>query len=550
VQIARRLYIYFIAAVSLAMLAVGLMSLLRIGLEQIAIALGWSEVILEPGEAIRRQISLWAAVSIVALPVWLLHWWLAERAALRPDADGEAERGSTVRALYLSAVLAGSFLAAFFAGTTLVQRLLGEALGVPGPTGSLAGPLDLVVVSASIWVYHAGVRRGDAAAVEMRGAAAWAPRLYRYAAAFIGALQLLFELGTLFRLIIEVLLPRETIVPSDDWWRGPLAGGVASVVVGLLAWAGHWGVSLELLRQPGWRGLSERASVLRRAYLYVMILVGVVATLVFTAVFLNEAFAWVLGVIPRPAGDALARRLLDPLARALPFAAAWAYHRWIVLAEAASMTEVPRQASVRRIYTYGVAFVGLGFGSVGLAYLLGLLLDAVLGGTRVVTAPPDWWRRQVALFVALTLVGTGAWLWHWYMAARRVSADPADERGATTRRVYLFATLAASLVAVLVSLAVTLYRILTVLLGVGSARGLVSDVSAALGVFVVAAALLAYHGIVLRDDLRERRAEAAAEKALPLLLTGPPDADLSGILDDLRERLPEGYTLRPFIERE
>jgi len=55
---------------------------------------------------------------------------------------------------------------------------------------------------------------------------------------------------------------------------------------------------------------------------------------------------------------------------------------------------------------------------------------------------------------------------------------------------------------------------------------------------------------VLRDDLRERRAEAAAEKALPLLLTGPPDADLSGILDDLRERLPEGYTLRPFIERE
>jgi len=126
VQIARRLYIYFIAAVSLAMLAVGLMSLLRIGLEQIAIALGWSEVILEPGEAIRRQVSLWAAVSIVALPVWLLHWWLAERAALRPDAEGEAERGSTVRALYLSAVLAGSFLAAFFAGTTLVQRMLGE----------------------------------------------------------------------------------------------------------------------------------------------------------------------------------------------------------------------------------------------------------------------------------------------------------------------------------------------------------------------------------------------------------------------------------------
>src|SRR5690606_14661930 len=185
VQIARRLYIYFIAAVSLAMLAVGLMNLLRIGLAQIAIALGWSEVILEPGKAIRRQVSLWAAVSIVALPVWLLHWWLAERAALRPNAEGEAERGSTVRALYVSAVLAGSFIAWFFAGTALVRRLLGEVLDAPEPTGSLAGPLALVLVSASIWVYHAGVRRGDAAAVEMRGAAAWAPRLYRYAAAFI-----------------------------------------------------------------------------------------------------------------------------------------------------------------------------------------------------------------------------------------------------------------------------------------------------------------------------------------------------------------------------
>jgi hypothetical protein len=103
---------------------------------------------------------------------------------------------------------------------------------------------------------------------------------------------------------------------------------------------------------------------------------------------------------------------------------------------------------------------------------------------------------------------------------------------------------------VLVSLAVTLYRILTVILGVGSARGLVSDVSAALGVFVVAAALLAYHGMVLRDDLRERRAEAVGEKVLPLLLTGPPDADLSGVLDNLRDHLPEGYTLRPRIERE
>ncbi|MDI3340734.1 MAG: DUF5671 domain-containing protein [Sphaerobacter sp.] len=548
-RVVRPIYLYFIAAVALAMLASGLMDLLRIALEQASLALGDSLVIVGGDQDVRRELSRSVALSVVALPVWLLHWWLAERAALRPDLAGEAERRSLVRALFLTAVLAGSFTVSTIASVLLVERLVVQALGgAPGPD-SLAANLATLLVAGTVWAYHARVRREDTAAVAMTGAAVWVPRLYRYAAAFTGALLLIFGLAGLLGLLVEVLVGRDALVAPSDWWHGALAGGVARTAVGLVAWAGHWTVSLRRLRQPGWLGADERASILRRTDLYLLILVGVVGTLSLTAIFLNNALQWLLGVTPDPSAPGQAQRLLEPLAWALPFVATWAYHRWILLGEARGVAEAPLQATARRIYTYGVALVGLGFGSVGVAYLLGLLIDRVLGGSRTLSAPPDWFPRQVALFASFVLVGLGAWLWHWYAAARRVADDPAAERGALVRRISLFATLAAALVALLGSLAVTLYRVLTVILGVESARGLVSDVSAALGVLVVAVALLAYHASALRADLRERRPPPGAAATLPLLLTGPPGADLTAVLAELQARLPDGYALRPLPER-
>lgn len=68
----------------------------------------------------------------------------------------------------------------------------------------------------------------------------------------------------------------------------------------------------------------------------------------------------------------------------------------------------------------------------------------------------------------------------------------------------------------------------------------------------MAAAVALYHGVALRRD-QELRAEAAPSPAeapvapearrLRLVLSGPPEADLSATLEQLRASLPEGQRL-------
>jgi hypothetical protein len=143
-----------------------------------------------------------------------------------------------------------------------------------------------------------------------------------------------------------------------------------------------------------------------------------------------------------------------------------------------------------------VALVGLAFAGVGLAYVLGIVIDLVLGGTRTVSVTEELWRGRVSQFAALAVVGAVAWLLHWYAAQHRLADDPSIERETLTRRVYLYLIAAASLVALTGSLAVVVYRVLLVVLGVVELGTLISTISAALGVVIVAGILLAYHGLI------------------------------------------------------
>jgi len=124
-----------------------------------------------------------------------------------------------------------------------------------------------------------------------------------------------------------------------------------------------------------------------------------------------------------------------------------------------------------------------------------------------------------------------------------VADDEAAERGATTRRNYLYVTLAVSLVAILVSLAVVIYRVISAVLGVNNGPSLASALSAALGVVIVAGALFAYHFTVLRRDLAQREESGPAALMVSLRLVAPADADVEATVAQLRTHLPEGYRL-------
>jgi hypothetical protein len=556
--LARRLYVYLICGVSLAVLGVGLVNLLDLGIAQFWSVVSGSTIIGRDSDFVRREVSLYTALVAVSLPIWLLHWFLAERSA-RSHQTG-SDRFSGIRALFLSLVLLVSFLFLVLNGIQLAQLGFRRLFGASDPfIPSVEVPriLATLLVVGAIWAYHARTRLRDTSDGALRGPAVWTARFYLYIGAFAGAMIVLFAIAEILRIAHDLIFDTGDVIAGGRWWATALGETLGALVVGAVAWGVHWSYSLRLLHSEGWQGESERRAALRHVYLYLLILVGVVATLIGATASLTVVARELFGVADAT-GDAFVLRVLRPLLVMLPFIGAWIVHRRVVVQEAARFADAPRQASVRRFYLYLVAFVGLGLTAVGAAYLLGLALDLVFGATDVLDTGRDWAPRQASEFLAITIVGAGAWLWHWYRIQHQRAASPAEERGATTRRVYLYLILAATMIAVLVSLAIVLYELFQLILGVGSLETLAADISRTTGIVIVAGAVLAYHAMILRRDLAERPGASAgpveAEPitaapaplqpvTLTLVLSGPAGAELGPVLANLRARLPDGFEL-------
>lgn len=575
-QTIRRLYVYLMSGISLGVLAAGLIGLFSLLFSELGLT-GGDPLFSGGGNPVAERLSLSAALTGVALPVWLLHWWLAERSLASANPAAESERRSIVRALYLSLVLLASVLwAVFSAGDLLrgvIARLLGEELFTPSPPSD---SLAWTIVMGSIWLYHAWVRVRDLRAGPLRGAAAWLPRVYLYVVTGIGALVLLFGASELVNATVTAIFAAPALT-GPDLPTGQLAGGITGVVVGSILWGAHWLYVLRFMAADDWRAASERDALLRRAY-FAALMVFVAAWVVGQGVAsLGSAVQALLGV-PEAEGAELARAIIGPAVAALPFVAAWwLTDRWL-RAEARRYGGAERLLSVERLSGYLLAAVGLLTAAGGAAWLLGILIDLMLGGARTISFTSEFWRGEAARAAAAVVVGAPLWLWNWYRAQRRHAADAPAESAATIRRVYLFAALGGALIAGLISLAILLYRGLNLLLQGSAAEGAASEVSSSLGVFIVAVAVFAYHGAALRRDLAVRRrlepqpapavapetplvagAEAApsvavvepqaggaaASASVSVVLSGPAGADLDGVLADLTGRLPEGYTLRP-----
>lgn len=541
-QRARRLYLYFVSAVSLIALGVGVSRLLMNLFERVSDALRDTNLISGDTEAFRREASLVVAIIVVALPIWLLHWWLAERATAGDDALASTERAAPERALYLSAVLFVSFFLLMTSSISFITALFHELADDRswGTPQALPDNLALMIVSASIWVYHALVRRRDERLGAGLADSAVVPRLYLYIATVIAAVMMLSGISTLLGVTAQAVFDERPVVFGTHWWLNGLSEGVASAVVGLGLWALHMTVGNALIARPDALGELERRSTLRRLALYVLTFIGLVVSLVFVAGAIEQVLRELLDVSHGPEG--LAFRVVEPLLKALPFAAGWYFFGRLVIAEADRSAEAVDQANVRRVYSYGVALIGLAAGAVGLAGTLAALFDRLAGAPRAIFGG-DPWKNDISSMLPVALLGTAAWLWQAYRFGHWVEGDPVVERANTVRRVYVYASLAGSVVAVLVSLALIIYRLLTAVLNVG-AESLGRELSTPGAVFLVAAAVLIYHALLLRADLGARPEAAEESRQLIIELTVPPGSDLDEVAGQISRGLPEGYHVR------
>ncbi len=558
-DIAKRLYLYVVSAVSLFVLSMGLYNLVAVVLGELADALG-SNIIGGGGSVGREQISLAIALVAVGSPVFAVHWVLVGRGWRGSDDGARNDRDSAIRALHLGLVATVALAFGVFAAIELLDYLFGTLLGTDHggvrPTDSVA----LLIVATPVWWYHQRRRSIDLRHDRLSRAAAWITRLHRYAWALVGLLLLVGGLSQVIETLTSVLIGRADFGAGSDWWLGPLASAVSRVIVGAgLLWI-QGDDARGAIRDAEILGEDDRASALRATYFGAVTLGALAYVGVAVASSLAELGRWVLGVSDGTDISAFLELVVGPPLVAIPFAIAGWLHWTAWRREAVGRSPVAL-AAAERLALHLTAAVGITFLAVGMAQLLGRLFEVALG-----FAPDnDFLRFEFAWFVAQIVVGVALWIPAWTRVLRRRLANPTTERHVTTGRAYLYLAVGAALIAAVPSAAFSLYRVVDTLLG-GGGVALGSDLSIPIAVVIVASLIALYHGRLLLSDLRSaapaqpsavavagplvvaEQLSAVATVAVPgvslaLSLLGPAGTDLKSAADALREHLPPGLLL-------
>ena len=520
--VARRVYLYGIAFATAWMLVNGLAGLLEVALEALVEATAGPLATIG-GSNVADRVSLYGALTGLGLVTWVIHWGLAARAQRR---DPAAESRSAVRKLYLYGFVLSGGLTLTFQLRTLMMGLLGVVAGTVTAAGVASGdvvsPISMLCATGAFWAYHLRVAQRDGAVAPEAGAAATIRRWCSYGLAFVGLMLLLLGAAGLVARLIDLAVPSSGVAADSGRWLAlALGGGIASVVTGLLAWLSAWIWSSRLLARP--QGLDhERDSVLRKVYLYAVLLISVSWTVWNVAQALYVLLRSLL--IPSQAGallSAVQRDLGQTVATLAVFGLAWAYHAHVVKREAAAAPERQRQATIRWIYGYIVSLVGLiTFGS-GFGGTLATLLDLTVNPG--VTRAEHWWEERLSLFATMIVVGLPVWLIPWLRLQREVVATVA--RRSLARRVYLFVVLGLTMLTLLGSGAYTLYQILRLALGDRWTGSNTSDLIDAASAAVVAGLLLAYHVRVFQRDAALAQQGDAAALPVPATPATPPGAN-------------------------
>lgn len=160
----RRIYAYLVAATGLALLWVGTVELLHALIDARLV-----------GDIWRQPLANGLALLAVGAPIWVIFWRRVQRRAERGDAEGEIERDSWPRKLYLYGVALVGALVLLITLAQLVYQVLLMLLGereLAFTSNDLAHQLADSAVAALLWGVHLLAIRADGRFEKMPAAAA------------------------------------------------------------------------------------------------------------------------------------------------------------------------------------------------------------------------------------------------------------------------------------------------------------------------------------------------------------------------------------------
>ena len=515
-QTIRRLYLYAVAFLSLEVVLWGIIGLLR------SLVDGNQRT----GSAVRLAESL--SLVLVGLPVFLLHFWLAQRSAARDT----GERSARVRAIFLYGTLLATLLPAMFNLLAVINRSLlsifdsspGQALVGGNQTGMenlIAIGINLLAAGFIFLILKADWQKpihGNAF-VESR-------RLFRLLWLVIGLALIVYGLRQVLQFVFGL------IGNNGQGSQAALPNGLSLLLIGLPLW-----FAVSRLVQRSLSDPAERRSFLRLITTYSLAFAGLSTLLISTGIIFESLLRALLGA--SPGLIELLEEIREPLSNALPMGAVWAYYERQLQAERKGEVPPAGHTPLYRLYRSIFAFFGLAATLIGLQMLLEIVLASALAGSSTLSEFP---ASSLAPALAYMLVGVPVWLIFWrnMQAEANDSGEAGDRaRRSLVRKSYLYWILFLGVTGLMFSTGQLSFQFLRTALG-DPRENLLQNALPELKNFLLFALFLAYHWRVLRRDARLAERSLAKRRALyPVLVLIPDEGDFGErIVTALEHQVP------------
>lgn len=473
----RRVYFYIVAFVSLEVIVWSLIGLGRSALDASSIGGGTD------------QLAVALAFILVGLPIFLIHWRVAQRdASIDP-----IERFSGIRALFLYGTSLTLLLPVLQNFIAIVERALALFLNVELHWVSVGGyqtwsdNFIAIIVNGILAGYFFTIVKANWEGTPQGNSIFIARRIWRY-------FWMLYGFGLAFAGVQQLISYLFFELESEVWFGNSagLVNGVAFSLIGIPIWVYTW----RLIR-ASLCNLKEKESLLRQGILYSVTFLAVIFSLISGGLILNLILRSVLG--DESAAINYIYNIGEGLSVGLPSLVTWIYFSRELKQDMRDLTEVPRQASMNRLYAYVLSLLGLGATFVGMLMLIFVMLDMIVNQAAIRDS-----FLQISLANALTslLIGIPLWLWAWRpMVSEALLEDEAGDhaRRSVIRKGYLYLILFVGVMGIMGSTGTLLYNFILLVLGEQAPDFiyLILNLVSTLILFIV---LASYHWRALQSD--------------------------------------------------
>jgi hypothetical protein len=512
----RRIYFYAVALISLEVVIWGVIGLIRTIISQ------------QIDSGIAGLLASGLSQIIVAIPIFLLHWLIAQHEA---DRD-EEERASQVRALFHYAARLALLIPVIQNFLALLNRQIllifdvSHLQALVGSGQTNGDNISAILVNLLAFAYLSMVLKKDWQIFPADNSLVPVRRLYR-------VVWMLYNLALTVTGVI-MILRFILFIPESYPNVGAitLANGLALTIVGLPLWLFAW-QNLAASRDQQ----EDKKSILCLVSIYLLTLIGVITVLITGTGILTNLISYLT-----LDGRNLTGLINDTgslLAAACVFGVIWVFFHRQLQIEFNLLDDPALIAGLQRIYIYILSLLGAGATFAGLQQLLSFLVHYSFELMQNL----DAFRSMLSRGLAVLIVGTPLWLLTWPKAQADARAE--DDRGDHARRSpirkgYLYFVLFLTVVGAMVTAGQVFYQLISLLLGNENENFLV-DILNWFQSFLLVLVFLIYHLRVLRQDgrmyqkaLTKRHAEYPV-----LLLANGQDETLTEIGRKFSQHLPD-----------